>query len=432
MSKTLQFRRGSTTLINTFAGSDGELFVDTSKSTVVVMDGATLGGTPLATESFVTAALLRLSTTSVPGTVKIDGTSITISSGTISVPVATSGQIGIARTDGTSIIVNAGVVQLNPVQPNSFAVSGSVVMSSPFAFRNKLINGNLLFWQRGTTTSTNNSYLADRWVGTNITDQRQSSDVPNSSFPYSLEWSNSGLSYPLVAQRIPALEAASCVSSAMTISFWAKNLAGASNLYVELAYPITADTFTSTMVNVTGGTVGIGGGPTSSWTYYTYTWNTSVMAAGFANGLECRIVRDVASTSTTRIAGIQLEHGPVATPFERAPLYLQQALCQRYFQRFPDAAESANILLLWTVTGNRAALPMLPVAMRANPSVTHFSTGGTGGQATEFSAGTVLTVSGINGSSGERISSRTGGGYLQFSTTPANPVLHIARYDAEL
>ena len=110
MSKTLQFRRGSTTLINTFAGSDGELFVDTSKSTVVVMDGATLGGTPLATESFVTAALLRLSTSSVPGTVKIDGTSITISSGTISVPVATSGQIGIARTDGTSIIVNAGEI----------------------------------------------------------------------------------------------------------------------------------------------------------------------------------------------------------------------------------------------------------------------------------------------------------------------------------
>lgn len=362
MSKTLQFRRGSTTLIATFAGSDGELFVDTSKSTVVVMDGATLGGTPLATESFVTAALLRLSTTSVPGTVKIDGTSITISSGTISVPVATSGQIGIARADGTSIIVNAGVVQLNPVQPNSFAVSGSVVMSSPFAFRNKLINGNLLFWQRGTTTSTNNSYLADRWVGTNITDQRQSSDVPNSSFPYSLEWSNSGLSYPLVAQRIPALEAASCVSSAMTISFWAKNLAGASNLYVELAYPITADTFTSTMVNVTGGAVGIGGGPTSSWTYYTYTWNTSVMAAGFANGLECRIVRDVATTSTTRIAGIQLEHGPVATPFERAPLYLQQAQCQRFAQPVTNLYGNQYTTTLSTFGG------LLPVPMRTVPT----------------------------------------------------------------
>lgn len=51
MSKTLQFRRGTTSELSTIAGAVGELFVDTTKDTVVVMDGSTAGGFPLATES---------------------------------------------------------------------------------------------------------------------------------------------------------------------------------------------------------------------------------------------------------------------------------------------------------------------------------------------------------------------------------------------
>lgn len=51
MSKTLQFRRGTTSELSTITGAIGELFVDTTKDTVVVMDGSTAGGFPLATES---------------------------------------------------------------------------------------------------------------------------------------------------------------------------------------------------------------------------------------------------------------------------------------------------------------------------------------------------------------------------------------------
>lgn len=51
MSKTLQFRRGTTSELSTIAGAVGELFVDTTKDTVVVMDGSTAGGFPLATEA---------------------------------------------------------------------------------------------------------------------------------------------------------------------------------------------------------------------------------------------------------------------------------------------------------------------------------------------------------------------------------------------
>jgi hypothetical protein len=431
MPKTLQFRRGSTTLINTLSGADGELFVDTSKATIVVMNGVVLGGSPLATETFVTSALARVATSATLGTVRIDTTSIVISSGTISVPVATTAVTGILRPDGTSVVVSSGVISVTRNFTTSFAVSGTVVMSSPFMFRNRLINGNFQFWQRGITTATTATYLADRWIAQNISTQLQSTDVPLAAFPFSVEFGGTTATFPYIAQRLEPIEAASLVSSELTISFWAKNTSGNSNLYVELSYPQTTSVYTSTMV--TFGATQLANPPTvSSWGYYTFTWSSSLMTTALAQGLEVRIVRDNTGPCTTRVTGVQLESGGAATPFERLPVQQQLALCQRYFQRIPDAAESSNYSLLWVVTGNRAALPILPTPMRASPSITHFSTSGLGGQATEFSAGTNLVVSGINGSSGERISNRTGGGYIQFTSTPANPILHIARYDAEL
>src|SRR6056300_468349 len=44
MAKTLQFRRGTTSELSSVTGSVGELFVNTEKDTIVVMDGSTSGG----------------------------------------------------------------------------------------------------------------------------------------------------------------------------------------------------------------------------------------------------------------------------------------------------------------------------------------------------------------------------------------------------
>ena len=117
MEKIVQHRRGRTADIASTLGAVGEIFVDTSLVTVVVMDGATLGGTPLATENFVTSALLRSATTSLQGTVKVDGTSITVTSGLIAVPLASSSQIGVVRADGTSIVISSGVLSTFRTKP---------------------------------------------------------------------------------------------------------------------------------------------------------------------------------------------------------------------------------------------------------------------------------------------------------------------------
>lgn len=48
MATALRLRRGTTTQHNSFTGAEGEVTVDTTKDTVVVHDGSTVGGFPLA------------------------------------------------------------------------------------------------------------------------------------------------------------------------------------------------------------------------------------------------------------------------------------------------------------------------------------------------------------------------------------------------
>ena len=51
MAKLLKLRRGTTSQHSSFTGAEGEVTVDTTKDTLVVHDGSTAGGTPLAKES---------------------------------------------------------------------------------------------------------------------------------------------------------------------------------------------------------------------------------------------------------------------------------------------------------------------------------------------------------------------------------------------
>ena len=132
MPKIVQHRRGTTAQVSGITGAAGELFVDTSKVTVVVMDGITPGGVTLATETNLNSlssnvnALLSTATTVVTGIVRPDGTSILVTSGLISVNVGSSSTAGILRPDGTSIVVTSGVVSIN-----STVTVGAGTVSAP-------------------------------------------------------------------------------------------------------------------------------------------------------------------------------------------------------------------------------------------------------------------------------------------------------------
>jgi hypothetical protein len=54
----LQHRRGTTSQHSTFTGLAGEITIDTTKNTVVVHDGSTAGGIPLAKVTDITTGAL--------------------------------------------------------------------------------------------------------------------------------------------------------------------------------------------------------------------------------------------------------------------------------------------------------------------------------------------------------------------------------------
>ena len=58
--KRLQLKRGTTAQTSTFTGLNGEVTVDTTKKTLVVHDGATVGGFPLAKESVLNLHTARI------------------------------------------------------------------------------------------------------------------------------------------------------------------------------------------------------------------------------------------------------------------------------------------------------------------------------------------------------------------------------------
>ena len=124
MAKRVQRRRGTTTEHAAFTGHPGETTVDTTKDTVVVHDGATTAGFPLAREDLSNVNLVNLIGVTelnlIDGTpdqvIKTDGSG-TISFGTIDVAGAAMGALGgdIEGTVANALIRDnkVGITELN-------------------------------------------------------------------------------------------------------------------------------------------------------------------------------------------------------------------------------------------------------------------------------------------------------------------------------
>jgi len=97
-------------------------------------------------------------------------------------------------------------------------------------------------------------------------------------------------------------------------------------------------------------------------------WNTGNFfgTSGQVNCLD-------SNTNIFAITNVQLEVGPVATPFEQRPIGMELALCQRYFQNYDGVCA-----LVGTSSAVNANTRLLPVPMRALFTITQ-TTAGTGG-----------------------------------------------------
>lgn len=107
MAKTLQHRRNTTAGLSGVTGTVGEIFIDTTKKTVVVMDGSTAGGFPLEKEGAGTGA------TGPTGATGITGASGTQGVNGASGSNGTNGATGTAGTNGATGTAGASGVGVN-------------------------------------------------------------------------------------------------------------------------------------------------------------------------------------------------------------------------------------------------------------------------------------------------------------------------------
>jgi hypothetical protein len=220
--------------------------------------------------------------------------------------------------------VNADVIGTSVAGSNLGAGNASLM-------KNRIINGAMQVWQRGTSFTISGgslAYTADRWYNNyqNGT-YSQSTNVP-SGFLYSMSVASSSSQYASLTQRIESLNSYDLVGQQVTVSFWAlATVGGASGLSVQLVYPNAVDNYTSSTTIATSSTAAL----TGSWTKYSITFAS--LPSGVANGLQVGIFNTAGGVSaiTYLITGVQLEVGSSATGFEYRLYNQELAACQRYF-----------------------------------------------------------------------------------------------------
>jgi len=287
--------------------------------------------------------------------------------------------------------------------------AGTVAMPTPFAFRNKIINGHFLWDQRGSGTvwaggvANAQTYTLDRWfyvqtLASKFSLQRQLSGGPTNLASY-LRITSSAATTPsssaiyVVAQKIEAanmFDTAWGASTArtMTLSFWVRSSltgtfggalfnANADRNYV-FSYSINAantwEYKTITIAGPTSGTWDLTSNGTGLQIYFDLGAGTSSRGTAGSWGTSTNFYGPTGATNivgtngaTWDLTGVQFELGSVATPFELPDQTIQHQQVQRYYQIQPSTeyhvcpAPNATFASTYPVH--------FPIAMRVTPTL---------------------------------------------------------------
>jgi hypothetical protein len=256
------------------------------------------------------------------------------------------------------------------------------------AGKNKIINGDMGVWQRGTSISMTTStpkYTADRFVvnsnftsGTSTVTQQTFTPgtAPVSGYEgtyYARLTCGASPTYFDFGQKIEDVRI--FAGQTVTFSFWAKATVSTA---LQVAFLQQFGTGGSADVSTYGTTPTL----TTSWVRYTSTV-TIPSISGKTVGTNSFLQPFFYSTGTPGVSqtvdvwGVQLEAGSVATPFTTATGTLQGELaaCQRYYyQTNPIGNGYGRLGLARASSTTNMELPVpLPVAMRIVPTTVTIS-----------------------------------------------------------
>jgi hypothetical protein len=170
--------------------------------------------------------------------------------------------------------------------------------------------------------------------------------------------------------------------SPVTLSFWAK--IGASATFSSLnAYVYSGTTTDQSASSLRGGWTGQATVVsttvtlTTTWTKFSVTGTVGSSALQLAAQFVFTTVGAAGADDNLYITGVQLEAGPTATDFERRPIGVELALCQRYFNRYGGLAGSGYAGIASGVVASATSaefITFLPAAMRSSPTISFSGT----------------------------------------------------------
>jgi hypothetical protein len=240
---------------------------------------------------------------------------------------------------------------------------------------NRIINGAMAIDQRNAgasqtiTAGAALAYTADRWyaysTGANVTGQRITGSA-NNQYAYRFTGAASVTAIGF-GQRIEAANSIDLAGSTATLGVDLANSVLTSVTWTAY-YANTSDTF-GTLASPTRTQISTG---TFTVNSTLSRYNTQIFIPSAATtGIEIVFSVGAQTSGTWTIDNVQLEAGPLATPFERRLVGLELLLCQRYFVSINGATGAGSEL------GTSAAYIKLPLStwMRADNQTVTLSTG---------------------------------------------------------
>ncbi len=240
------------------------------------------------------------------------------------------------------------------------------------SFRNRIINGDMRIDQRNagaSITPLDGQYSVDRWAcfraqaSKYSVQQNAGAVTPPTGFTNYLgvtslsAYSSVAADYFGIVQNIEGLNVAdfgwgSASAKAVTLSFWVRSSltgtlsgalrnAGNTRVYLFTYTVAAANTWEYKTITIPGDTAGTwlatNGLGINVWFDLGSGSNLTGTPGGWGSASAIRATGSVSlvgtNAATFYLTGVQLEVGPVATPFERRPFGMELALCQRYFER---------------------------------------------------------------------------------------------------
>jgi hypothetical protein len=373
---------------------------------------------------------------------KTSATGVTIDGVLLKDSQVTTDQIN-EKTSAAGVTIDSVLLKDNKVTANELTInSNNISADNSLGFRNRIINGDMRIDQRnaGAAVTVTNSFPVDRFNMQNSTDgafsAQQDSSVPagfNSSLKISITTADASVTTTqliLVRQLIEGNNVAdlgwgTANAKTVTLSFWVRSsltgtFGGAlRNNDATRSYPFTysisaADTWEQKSVTIAGDTSGtwlkdtgngigvnwsLGAGPDRSGTAGAWNSNNNTSATGAVSVIGTL-------NATWYITGVQLEVGSVATPFERRDYGTELQLCQRYFfktfggstkpdQNVGTAGSYVMPQVVGASTTQNGITVSLPVAMRAQTTITTYNPSAANAQVRNTSVNADCTNTGI-------------------------------------